>query len=227
MASTLLLFLSITIGNKCVVTAAPTQQQNKQLTEGVCSMKFILKNRYLRSLKDDSNLLTIFLEMHKMAKGMLEEDKKLEELEMNGQNSSDILASRLMIEHVMKDYCYWVNSALNEDINCSNHASVLSFVIQISLLEKLENTCNIIKNYTLGRQDGHVSIKQCAWIFCNLSPKCNPLQTNQELFDSLKNFAPQPCPFYWDFHTCSTCPTYSLLPSITPSYSSPPATSSH
>ena len=41
-ASILLLFLSTTIGNKCVVTAAPTQQQNKQLTEGVCSMKFIL-----------------------------------------------------------------------------------------------------------------------------------------------------------------------------------------
>lgn len=46
--------------------------------------------------------------MHKMAKGMLEEDKKLEELENNGQNSTGILASRLMIEYVMKDYCYWV-----------------------------------------------------------------------------------------------------------------------
>ena len=41
-ASILLLFLSITISNKSVATAAPTQQQNKQLTEGVCSMKFIL-----------------------------------------------------------------------------------------------------------------------------------------------------------------------------------------
>ena len=47
-----------------------------------------------------------------MAKGMLEQDKKLEELEDNGHNTTDVLTSRLMIEYVIKDYCFWVSLSL-------------------------------------------------------------------------------------------------------------------
>ena len=63
----------------------------------------------LKGSGDDNNLLETVLELSKMAKGMLEQDKKLEELEDNGHNTTDVLTSRLMIEYVIKDYCFWVS----------------------------------------------------------------------------------------------------------------------
>ena len=66
----------------------------------------------LKGSGDDNNLLETVLELSKMAKGMLEQDKKLEELEDNGHNTTDVLTSRLMIEYVIKDYCFWVSLSL-------------------------------------------------------------------------------------------------------------------
>ena len=98
-----------------------------------------------------------------------------------------------------------VMSNSNKIMNCSDLRSIFNTVTQLSLMKKVAESCDKIRDYI--KPLGHINKNYCNWIYCTFKPVCNPTQNStSEVFDYIAENSPQHCTL--STTTCKSCNSY-------------------